>query len=201
MEHFSTEEQQVEAIKSFWKQNGLAIVGGAVLGLGAMVGWRLYSDAELTSQESASEAYAQVMSDESLNIEKVGAFVEGNDSSYASLAALTAAKLAVDAEDFPEAIKQLSWVIEHAPSQEISDIASVRKARILFQQADYQAALTAINSIAPARLQAQVNELKGDIYLALSDIEQAKAAYETAIEADENNRYLQMKLDNLSTKV
>ena len=38
MEIYSTEEQQVEAIKSFWKENGSQIIVGAVLGLGGFSG-------------------------------------------------------------------------------------------------------------------------------------------------------------------
>ena len=40
MEQFATEEQQVEAIKRFWKEHGTAIIVGAALGLGGLWGWR-----------------------------------------------------------------------------------------------------------------------------------------------------------------
>ena len=43
MEQFATEEQQVEAIKRFWKEHGTAIIVGAALGLGGLWGWRYYS--------------------------------------------------------------------------------------------------------------------------------------------------------------
>ena len=38
MEQYETEEQQVEAIKRFWKENGLSLVIGALLGLGGLLG-------------------------------------------------------------------------------------------------------------------------------------------------------------------
>ncbi len=40
MEIYSSEEQQVEAIKRFWQQYGKAILGGVVLGLAALYGFR-----------------------------------------------------------------------------------------------------------------------------------------------------------------
>ena len=40
MAEYETEEQQVEALKDWWKQNGLAVIGGAVLGVSALIGWR-----------------------------------------------------------------------------------------------------------------------------------------------------------------
>ena len=36
MEIYNSEEQQVEAIKRFWKENGTAIIAGVVLGLGGL---------------------------------------------------------------------------------------------------------------------------------------------------------------------
>ncbi|MGU3844696.1 YfgM family protein, partial [Vibrio diabolicus] len=44
MELYDTEEQQVEAIKDWWKENGKAVIIGAVVGLGGLFGWRYYQD-------------------------------------------------------------------------------------------------------------------------------------------------------------
>ena len=35
-----TEEQQIDALKEWWKQNGSAAVIGVVLGVGSLVGWK-----------------------------------------------------------------------------------------------------------------------------------------------------------------
>ena len=45
MEQFATEEQQVEAIKRFWKEHGTAIIVGAALGLAFGPG--AYSEAQI----------------------------------------------------------------------------------------------------------------------------------------------------------
>ena len=39
MDIYSTEEQQVDAIKQFWKDYGSSIIVGAVVGLGGLYGW------------------------------------------------------------------------------------------------------------------------------------------------------------------
>ena len=44
MEIYSTEEQQVDAIKQFWKDYGNSILIGAVVGLGGLYAWNYYSD-------------------------------------------------------------------------------------------------------------------------------------------------------------
>ena len=54
VEQFATEEQQVEAIKRFWKENGVAIIIGAALGLSALWGWRYYSESQIIAKEAAS---------------------------------------------------------------------------------------------------------------------------------------------------
>ena len=60
MELYDTEEQQVEAIKDWWKENGKSVILGAVIGLG-LFGWRYYQDSVTTAQETASESYTKAV--------------------------------------------------------------------------------------------------------------------------------------------
>lgn len=41
MEVYTTENEQVEVIRRFFAENGKALAIGVVLGVGALVGWRL----------------------------------------------------------------------------------------------------------------------------------------------------------------
>ncbi|HBT14766.1 MAG TPA: hypothetical protein DEA88_16405, partial [Erwinia persicina] len=43
MEVYSNENEQVDALKNFFAQNGKALVVGVVLGVGALLGWRYWS--------------------------------------------------------------------------------------------------------------------------------------------------------------
>ncbi len=43
MEIYNNEEQQVEAIKRFWKQNGTSILAGIAIGLAGLYGFRVLS--------------------------------------------------------------------------------------------------------------------------------------------------------------
>ncbi|MGL5653635.1 MAG: YfgM family protein, partial [Vibrio sp.] len=61
MELYDTEEQQVEAIKDWWKENGKAVMFGAVIGLGGLFGWRYYQDTVVAAQEAASHSYSQAV--------------------------------------------------------------------------------------------------------------------------------------------
>ena len=42
MEVYETEEQQVEAVKKWWKENGVSLIVGVVMGLSAIAGWKYY---------------------------------------------------------------------------------------------------------------------------------------------------------------
>ena len=42
MDVYQTEEQQVEAIKGFWKEYGIAVIAGLVLGFAGFIGFNYY---------------------------------------------------------------------------------------------------------------------------------------------------------------
>ncbi|MDN4503601.1 tetratricopeptide repeat protein [Alteromonadaceae bacterium BrNp21-10] len=202
MEQFSTEEQQVEAIKQFWKENGVAIVIGAVIGLGGLWGWRYYNEQAIQAKEATSKGYEQVItaldaSDDGFS--KVSQFIEANnDSSYSLFAALQLAKKAVDVKDYAEAAKQLTWANNHATDTNLKNIVGLRLARIQIQQQQYDEALATLDGINDESFAANVAEVKGDVYSRQGKIDQARAAYSLAIEKNAGSPLLQVKLDNLA---
>ncbi len=202
MESFTTEEQQVEAIKKFWRDNGTAIIVGAALGLAGLWGYRYYTDTQLAAKESASAAYA-VAADKlqgaDNNITEAATYVEQHkDSSYASLLALQLAKAAVDAKDLTEARKQLSFVIEQNANEAIVSLARVRLARVQLAEQDFDGALSGLDKVTQEAFSAQVSELKGDLYAQRGELDKARLAYSEALEGNETNMLLKMKLDNLA---
>jgi predicted negative regulator of RcsB-dependent stress response len=204
MEIYSTEEQQEEAIKRFFRENGTMLISVVVLGIGGLYGWKAYDQAKIESAESASDAYTQLLEtagqDNSEVLEKSATFLsEYKDSSYAVLAAFVAAKEAVDANDFTSAKERLNWVLEHATHDELKAIATTRIARIEIAEGNLDSAFAQLNTDFPAGFTAQVEELKGDIYLAKEDKDNARLAYQAAVDASDNpNQVLQVKLDNLA---
>ncbi|MDC0602432.1 tetratricopeptide repeat protein [Aliiglaciecola sp.] len=202
MERFETEEQQVEAIKRFWKENGLAIGIGVVLGIGGLYGWRYYNDSQIASQETASTSYETVVA--SLNADNTAqaeAFVDNNNNGYSVLTALQLAKLAVDNEDLAAASKHLQHVATHASDAAIKSVANVRLARIQNALSEYDKALSTLLLVTQDSFKAQVSEIKGDVFVNQGKFEEAKAAYNDSLDADENNQLVKMKLDNLAIAV
>lgn len=207
MEIYDNEEQQVEAIKRFWKENGTAIIAGVVLGLGGLYGWRYFQDQQLESTMAASSAYTKLLeqqqkaADNPELLAQFQSFVDANsDSSYALLAAFVAAKDAVAKEDYASAAKQLNWVIAQAKQPEIKALAQLRLARVQNEQKDYAAALATLALPLPESFKAQQQELIGDVLLNSGELAKAKTAYQAAAAAnkDAQNPILKVKLDELA---
>lgn len=204
MEGYATEEQQVEALKSWWKSNGNAVIFGTVLGLAGLVGFRYYQDSSLASQEATSAAYDKVatqLTEQGIAAKAdTQAFIDANSgNSYATLTALQVAAEAVKAADYAEAEKQLNWVATHSSEASIVPIAQLRLARVEAQQAKFTAALATLEKITLETFAGKVAEVKGDIYLQQGDRGAARSAYETAIAStDANIQLLQLKIDDLA---
>ena len=205
MESFQTEEQQVEAIKSFWHEYGNHIIGGLIVGFSGFIGFNLYQDNKLEGEMAVASAYQAVMdSQESdhqafkTNAEK---FIQDNaESSYASLTALSLAKDAAGHQDWEKAATHLTSAIEKATNSGIKAIATVRLARVQIQQGQFDAALATVGGEQPTAFKAAMEEIKGDAYLKQGKVDLARNAYQAAIDADglTTNPSLQLKIDDLA---
>ena len=58
---FETEEQKIEALKKWWKDNGKMVVAGLVIGGALIAGWRIYQDYRIKHSEKASALYEVVL--------------------------------------------------------------------------------------------------------------------------------------------
>lgn len=200
MEQFATEEQQVEAIKRFWKENGMAIVVGAVVGLGGLWGWRYYNQSQIDSKEAASASYQQAMEQlaQGQDAQALALAKEQGDAGYTLLLTLQLAQQAVESNDLESAASQLKFAADSAPDANLQSIAKLRLARVQLALEDASAALSTVQSITGDAFSAQSEEIKGDAYVQQGDFDKARLAYGQALEANANNSLLKMKLDNLS---
>lgn len=201
MEQFATEEQQVEAIKRFWKEHGTAIIVGAALGLGGLWGWRYYSDTQIAEREAASEQYqvaVETFGNEGSE-KAISSFIDENENTgYESAASLLAAKQAVESGDLDAAASHLNRVVTFAENKQLQSLAGLRLARVQIEMNQLDAALSTLSDITSASFAGEVSELKGDVYVQQRKFDDARLAYSGALEKNENNPLLQMKLDNLA---
>jgi len=203
VELYDTEEQQVEAIKDWWKENGKAVIFGAVIGLGGLFGWRFYQDSVTSAQEAASASYTkaiQTLATKGVDGEAdVQSFIDSNNKSeYAVLAAMQLAKAQVQAGNLDEALAQLEWAKNATGDAALKPVITYRVARLQAEQGNFDAALSELANIKEQSWTGRVSELRGDISLRKGDKSAAYAAYTEAQQAEDASQTLQMKLDDLA---
>ncbi len=207
MEIYSTEEQQVDAIKKWWSDNKWSVIGGIAVGIAALWGGRAWIDNQNTNAESASMQYQLMMenlsrgqNDEAAN---QGAQLLGQHVStpYAALASLALAKIKLEAGDSVAAAAHLRWALDNASQESVKHEARLRLARLLLADAKYDEALSTLTITDTGSYLAEYESLKGDVYVAEGKPEFARTAYTRALGAMEprmqGRDLLQMKLDDL----
>lgn len=204
MEVYTTEEQQVEVIKEWWKENGTSVIAGTVIGLVGLFGWRYYNQYQQETMEAASSSYNQVLEQlakgEAADLEQAQQFVTANKGdAYGDMAALQLASAAVKAGKLDLAAEQLALVASSG-DESIRPFASLRLARVLNGQGKADEALAQLGKINNDAFKAQVAEVRGDILLGQGKLEEARDAYQAAADAGglQGSQELKLKMDDLA---
>lgn len=216
-EGYRTEEEQIEALKKWWAENGKSTVISIVVAVAAVFGWQGYQKQQQATVEAASAIYQNMLTAANSNngqpSEKQLATAKHlaeqlkqdyPDSTYAQFAALYNAQFAVQADDLPSAEQELRWVLQSPALDELAVQTRLRLARVLFAQEKYQEALGELQGDATGYA-ASYAEVKGDILKAQGNNQEALAAYETAVQLNNsaeqpvNNGLLQIKLEQLKS--
>lgn len=207
MEIYTTEEQQVEAIKKWWHDNKWSVIGGIAIGVSALWGGRAWLENQNIYTEAASATYQlmleQISQGKNEDAATQGAQLLGqfSDTAYASLAALTMAKIKHEGGDAAAASAHLRWALDNTADDAVRHEARLRLARIMLAGAKYDDALSMLNGVDTGTYESTYEELKGDVYLAMGKPESARSAFTRALAStspEERGRaLLQMKLDNL----
>jgi len=202
---YNSEEQQVEAIKSWWKENGKSIIAGLVIGFVGLFGWRYYNDYVRSQREAAATEFQTVQSaisvDHEKAFDKAVSFVDAHKKDvYGDLAGLMLATEAVKVKQYDLAAEQLRRVSTDSKDEELKSVAALRLARVLIEQQKANDALNVLSNVAGDAYKGMVAEIKGDAYVALNKSDEARSSYEQALQASANgaNPVLQMKLDDLA---
>ncbi len=201
MSTYQTEEEQVEAIKKWWKENGKSVIAGIVLGFAIIGGWQGWQVYERNQGESASlmfdsmrQAVRTGQLDKAIDDGKhlIG---EHSGSAYASFAGLELARLAYDRDEKAVARDHLQWVADSASDPAVRETARLRLGRLLLDMNELSALQSLLGQTALAAYQGEFSALRGDMERAQGNEEAAREAYQEAlIKGVEDESLLRMKL-------
>ncbi|MET0012018.1 MAG: tetratricopeptide repeat protein [Sedimenticola sp.] len=201
-----SEEEQVEALKKWWKQNGFSVAAGIVLGLGGVFGWQYWNKHQDQVSADASYHFEQLNASVAAGLkepalQQAKALMQHyQDSSYAVFAALDAAKVKVEQGDTAGARVQLQWALDNTSDPSLQQVARLRLARVMLSEGAADEAASVLAQAPVDGYQGEVAELRGDIALAKGDENAARAAYQQALDNKVGSSALvRMKLDDLST--
>jgi predicted negative regulator of RcsB-dependent stress response len=202
-DYYVSDDEQVEAIRQWWKANGSAVITGIALGLAAVLGWQQWMAHQAGHAEQLSQHYDTLVQAvergdaEQARQQGVTLLEQAGDSTYAALVSLQLARLAADGGDYPTAAARLQWVVSHTPTVALQDLARLRLVRVLLAQNRYDEAETQLGQVRTTGFNAEREELRGDLAVARQQPEQARAAYQAALDSKRGSRLLPLKLDNL----
>ncbi len=216
---FSTEEEEtLDTIKRWWNESGKSLALGVLVFAVGYLGWMQWQRMQTSEAAAASDIYEQIgvtvvlgpgveLTDEAVASAKrliAQLKEEYPDSVYALFGALFGARLAVDDRDLDTAEAELQWLLDNsktgfiAPTDESLIItAKLRLARVILAKGEAQRALDLLTTVSPGAFEADYAEIRGDIYVALGRMSEARASYEEAREAGSTSDTLQMKLDDI----
>jgi predicted negative regulator of RcsB-dependent stress response len=205
-----TEEEQIEAFKTWWKKNGTSLVLAVSVGVAGYFGfqaWQQNQENHLAEASSLFESMSQAATDlsEEKNLKTVSFIADQlvndfDDTGYATFAHLFQAKVDVVAEDYDAAIDTLNEAKASTDDVTLKAISDLRISKVLVHQGELDKALTQLAMINLTEFDSLKLELKGDVLLAQGKTEEARASYQAALSAQTpqaQNPLLDIKLQDL----
>jgi predicted negative regulator of RcsB-dependent stress response len=193
VESYRTEEEQVEALRRWWQENGRSTIVAIILALGVGFGYQGWKNHVETSAEGASDLYQrmlQAFSAPAVSPEQQQLAVqlaeqlktEYDDSTYAQFAALQLARVAVGANDLDTAQAELRWVLGKADKgSDVARLAQLRLARVLAASGEPEQALTILDQGGEGPYKASYAVARGDILLSMGRSGEASESYAAAL--------------------
>ena len=206
METYSTDEERLEALQRWWKENKSSVFGGLLLGLAAIGGWKMWQGNRMETAEQASLAYHQLteaaQAKQTESAQKLGERLiqQYPKTAYAEYARLLLAKFKVDADDLEGARKILEETMNATQDPAVKDLARLRLGRVLLAKGDIDPALKLVESATEktvGKFAGLYEELRGDLYVAAKRPAEARAAYAKAKELGDLSPLLELKLNDL----
>ncbi|WP_282267651.1 tetratricopeptide repeat protein [Stenotrophomonas sp. PS02298] len=173
------EHEQSERVRTWLRKNGAGIIGGVVLGIGAIAGWQWWQKEQVGKLADANVRYEAVSrSLQSKNLDEaakeVAALGGSKASIYADLASLELAKAQVEAGKYDDAIKTLRALNTEG---EFKALIDQRIARLLIETGKPQDAAALLGKVDDSA----GLEIRADALMAQNKRDEARELYTQAL--------------------
>jgi predicted negative regulator of RcsB-dependent stress response len=187
--HLDLEEQeQLDAIKHFWKRYGNLITWALIGALGVFAAWNAWNWYERDRSAKAALLFDEIdRAVQASDLEKAArAFGDMKErygsTTFAAQGGLLLARLQFDKGQLDATRASLEWVASRAGDKEYPIVARLRLAGVLLDEKKFDEALKALPTDAPKAFAALAADRRGDILAAQGKPEDAAAAYRSAFE-------------------
>ncbi|OYT99557.1 MAG: hypothetical protein CFE40_06915 [Burkholderiales bacterium PBB1] len=198
--HLDLEEQeQLDAVKQFWKRYGNLVTWLLIAVLVAYSGWTgwnwwqreqaiqagaMFDELDKAAQAADGDKVASVFSDLKSRYPK---------TAFAQQGGLLAAKVQAEKGQIDVAQATLKWVAANAGEAEYQTIARLRLAGLLLDNKKFDEALKQLDAATATGFEALVADRRGDVLMAQGKADDAKASYTKAWQAmDAKTEYRQL---------
>lgn len=183
------EQEQLDALKAFWKTYGDLITWTLILVLGAFAAWNgwnwyqrdqgqkaaaMFDELDRAVQQGDAEKAGRVFSDLKERFPRTAQAEQGG---------LAAARVQFDKGQLDAAKASLLWVAENGSQDELRTIARLRLAGMLLDAKQFDEALKQLDAAKGEEFRALVADRRGDVLSAQGKPEEARDAYQAAWKA------------------
>ena len=204
---FDNDEQQSEHFKNFYNLHKFKIFSAIAVFLVAFFAYQYLESVNQSNDEEASQLFQDVIVSKIGNIDEIKSKVgelqnDFSNSPYAARASIYYSKLLVETGDYTAAAKELIWASGENIEPSIQSMANYLLGNLYLVEKKLDGALEVANKITTDGYTGLANDLKGDIYLALGDKENAIKSYELALNyfggQGELHKVIENKLNSIS---
>ncbi|GAB6070698.1 tetratricopeptide repeat protein [Thiomicrorhabdus hydrogeniphila] len=200
MSRYETEEEQIEAFKSWWNKHGTQLLTAILVVVLAFSGWRYWTNSKYVESANASSMYELLQANMQqgtfgdVSREALKLIQEQPKSPYSAGAALLYATYSYDKGDTDEAIEHLKWVTTHSSDLALKATAHIRLARIYTDLKKYDEADAQLVELKELDLKGAAkgdeDYVAGMLALQKNNIDDAYAAFTAVVQNPETEKNL-----------
>jgi predicted negative regulator of RcsB-dependent stress response len=209
MDDYLDEKEQIEEIKSWLKENWLALVAGVIVGFGGLFSWNWYQNSVYESNTQALAIFDQAQQELTLgNFDSALALLQNlrsdyNSSPYTDFLGLLYSTYLLSNGNTADAAVEIEYVLNNTTDEYLRLIATWRLARVNVEITNYDRALELVQN-KNHTLSANFTELEGDVYFFRGEFDLASNTYMSILSDPNINSIdlntLMLKINNLAAE-